>query len=142
MGGGLLSSRESKMSRKLELQETALKLDISISVDDKELTIAELEQAIAAHEANTDVTGPNAEMLMEPVSVDPLPHLILGLTVKDADRALSKKHGYPINVPDGKAYRTKISFNCALGGGLRLAETVVILTALNARHKKDWITPV
>lgn len=60
----------------------------------------------------------------------------------DKDRALAAKHGYPVAVPGGKAYRTSVSFNCSLGGGLRPAGSVVILTDEQAQHKKDFLTPV
>lgn len=60
----------------------------------------------------------------------------------DKDRSLAAKHGYPVAVPGGKPYRTDVSFNCSLGGGLRPAGSVVILTDEQAEHKKDFITPV
>lgn len=62
--------------------------------------------------------------------------------VTDKDRALAKKHGYPIAIPGGKPYRTSVSFNCSMGGGLREMGSVVILTAYQAEHKAEFITPV
>lgn len=63
-----------------------------------------------------------------------------GVTAKD--RALAKKHGYPVAIPGGKAFTTSSSFNCAFGGGLRPMGSVVILTAAHAAHKADYLTPV
>ena len=63
-----------------------------------------------------------------------------GVTTKD--RALAKKHGYPVAIPGGKAFTTSSSFNCAFGGGLRPMGSVVILTAEHAAHKADYLTPV
>lgn len=60
----------------------------------------------------------------------------------DKDRALAKKHSYPIAVPAGRAYTTVASFNCSLGGGVRPMNSVVILTDEQADHKSEFVTPV
>lgn len=65
-----------------------------------------------------------------------------GLAATSSDRALAKKHGYPVVIPGGKAFTTSASFNCAFGGGLRPIGSVVILNAAHAAHKAEFLTPV
>lgn len=59
-----------------------------------------------------------------------------------SDFALAKKYGYPVAIPEGKAFRIKISMNCIFGGGLRPAESVMLLTPAEAQHKRDYLQPV
>ncbi len=60
----------------------------------------------------------------------------------DADFALAQKHGYPVAVPGGKAYITRVSFHDTLGGGERPAGSVVILHDAHATNKLEFLTPV
>lgn len=78
-----------------------------------------------------------------PVS-DPTPELLakLGTTVTKSDRALARKHGYPIAVPGGSAFTTAVSFNCIYGGGLRPMNSVVIVDEVEAHHKAEYLTAV
>lgn len=112
---------------------------------------AEAEQArqpVEEEDADSSADKPDPEPASEPVAaapvVDPPKESSKkpgrGVTAKD--RALAKKHGYPVAIPGGKAFTTSSSFNCAFGGGLRPMGSVVILTAEHAAHKADYLTPV
>ncbi len=165
--------------KKVDLQEQALHLEVPIyhpaneEGTQKELTVLELKDALAAKQAKIEeeraerdkAAAKAREPLPEadedeldpadpadappPVASSPVndPHperlQMYGLgRPSDADRELAKKHGYPIAVPGGKPYKTCVSFNCSLGGGLRPMGSVVILTDAQAVHKADYIKPV
>ena len=139
--------------------------------DPKELTKAQLVEAIEAKEAaNTEADGQQtnddeavrqtardadaAEVKRQAdadaaaassTTVDPADELLKRMGIDGpsaADRKLAKKHGYPIAVPGGKAYRATTSLNCGMGGGLRQAGSVIILSDAHAANKLDYLTKV
>lgn len=63
-------------------------------------------------------------------------------TPNKADKALAKKHGYPVVIPGAKAYRTKLSFHCAYGGKFRQMGSIVLLTDAHAANKKEYLTAI
>ena len=141
-----------------ELTKDDLERDVNAKVDLLQVEHAQREtdkqkarESIAADDGDddgdqdgNDEAPPKAKRRTKTVVVDPKASILkaMGLKVSDKDRTLARKHGYPVAVPGGKAYRTKFSFNCALGGGLRPMGSIVILTDANAEHKADSITPV
>lgn len=126
------------------------------ALDAHKVEQAEADQArqpVEEEDADSSVDEPKSEAAPEP---SPAPESVAAAPVVDPpksskkpgrgvttkDRALAKKHGYPVAIPGGKAFTTSSSFNCAFGGGLRPMGSVVILTAEHAAHKADYLTPV
>ncbi len=64
------------------------------------------------------------------------------VTVSEADRKMARKHGYPVAVPGGKAYKISVSMNCIFGAGLRQANSIVILDEVEADAKSDYLIAV
>ncbi len=75
---------------------------------------------------------------------DPAPELLRrnGVTVSSAERKLAGKHGYPVAIPGGSAFKTAVKINCIFGGGLRLPNSIVILDEVEAHAKAEYLTPV
>lgn len=109
-------------------------------------------EADAAARAGKDSEPPPAPVPPRPrrVSAKPEPQQVRAELVAlcglpkatEQDAELARHFGYPVIVPGGKPYVTSISFNCALGGKLREAGSVVILTDAHARNKLEFLTPV
>ncbi len=142
---------------KQELQEKLLSMDGSIyhaqagDEPKKELTVAELNQAIKARtdeqkaelEEADRIRKEAAEMQLKelerqkeeskivPVVVSDPPAAVLktmgNLVVTDADRKLAQTWGYPIAVPAAKAYRIQCNLQCPFGAGLKRPGSVVLL---------------
>jgi len=58
-----------------------------------------------------------------------------------ADLALAKEHAYPVAIPGAKPYEIRVSMQCAFGGGLRPAGSVMLLTDAHAAKKREYLTP-
>ncbi len=161
---------------KAELQERALDLELEIRHEPeqdqdhgKELTVAELKEAIGTAEEALEVSNAAEESAKDEAraSATETPTEATEGHISDADgsvsaanteaapspsptagrkrlsdAAMAKKHGYPVTVPGGKPYKTRVSFNCSAGGGLRPADSVVLLNDREAEHKAEFITAV
>jgi len=57
----------------------------------------------------------------------------------DSDYNLAAEHDYPVAITGAKAYRTKISIHCAMGGGERPAGSVMLLTDAHAANKLEYL---
>ena len=58
------------------------------------------------------------------------------------DRALAKRHAFPMAIPGGKAYRAKMQLSLAMPKQLFPAGRVVILIPQEALHLKQWLIAV
>lgn len=103
------------------------------------------QSAAVADKAESDAQSVTDVAARSETTVDAAPELLekMGLSAPSkADRALAKKHGYPVAVPGGKAYRTSVSFQCVMGGGFRTMGSIVILTDAHAKNKMQFLTAV
>jgi len=135
-----LTKADLKSAIAVALAENAAQAEADkAEADSARASAAEADKAEVAAQAAKD------DAVKSPTTVDAAPELLkkMGLPGSSkADRELAIKHGYPVAIPGGKAYRTRISFHCAMGGGERPMGSVVILTDAHAANKLEYLKAV